>query len=174
MQTLFLDRLAARGMKFAHSAVTTSVCWISRATLMTGQYLTRHRSNKLGNPVFYDSWNTTWPYILQSQKDYYVGHIGKWHFKQRDRIAGKFNFTYTYFRISALAQDRGQENSVTDHTENMAIEFLKTRPRDKPIFAATVAFYPPKSIRYHWNPKPESMSLYENDTIASPFDVSGS
>ena len=176
VQTPFLDRLAARGIKFTHSAVTTSVCWISRATLMTGQYLARHRSNTIRNPVFYDSWNTTWPHILQSQKDYYVGHIGKWHFSQQDRVASKFNFT-RIFEFKHWLNIKGKKTHVTDHTENMAIEFLKTRPKDKP-FAATVAFYPPKGISDRglefWHPKPESMALYENDTIAPPFDVNGS
>ena len=136
VQTPFLDRLAARGIKFTHSAVTTSICWISRATLMTGQYLARHRSDRIRNPKFYDSWNTTWPYILQSQKDYYVGHIGKWHFNQQERIVHKFDFS-RIFEFKHWLNIKGKRTHVTDHTENMAIEFLKTRPKDKPLLLFT-------------------------------------
>lgn len=36
VKTPFLDFLASKGIRFTHNCVTTSVCWISRATLFTG------------------------------------------------------------------------------------------------------------------------------------------
>lgn len=38
VETPFLSALAKDGIRFARNAVTTSVCWMSRATLFTGLY----------------------------------------------------------------------------------------------------------------------------------------
>lgn len=62
VKTPFLDALAKQGMRFRHNCVTTSVCWISRATLNTGQYYSRHKQRLIAPPVFYyEYWNETYP-----------------------------------------------------------------------------------------------------------------
>jgi hypothetical protein len=42
VHTPFLTQLAREGMRFRKNCVTSSICWISRATLFTGQYVNRH------------------------------------------------------------------------------------------------------------------------------------
>jgi hypothetical protein len=42
VRTPFLDELAEKGVRFWKYSVTTSLCWVSRATLWTGQYAGRH------------------------------------------------------------------------------------------------------------------------------------
>lgn len=51
VETPFLDKLAGEGMRFTHNCVTTSICWVSRATWLTGQHLSKHRSIFLKDPV---------------------------------------------------------------------------------------------------------------------------
>mmetsp|Transcript_14409 Transcript_14409/g.23803 ORF Transcript_14409/g.23803 Transcript_14409/m.23803 type:complete len:523 (-) Transcript_14409:19-1587(-) len=177
VQTPFLDELANLGKRFTHNCVTTSICWISRATLFSGKYLSRHKSHSLGNPMFCgeDTWNQTWPYLLQ-QHGYYVGHIGKWQFKNFGFVAKAFNWT-RLFEGKHWHNINGKKTHTTDHTENSTIQFLRERPKDTP-FAVTVAFYPPKGIsgpdfRY-FNPKPESNHLYANVTIPEAFDLNAS
>jgi hypothetical protein len=46
LQTPTLDALSQDGIRFTHNCVTTSVCWISRATLFTGQYMSRHKTTE--------------------------------------------------------------------------------------------------------------------------------
>jgi hypothetical protein len=46
VKTPNLDQLARNGMLFTNNCVTTSVCWISRATLLTGQYASVHGQNR--------------------------------------------------------------------------------------------------------------------------------
>jgi hypothetical protein len=41
-----IDEMADNGMMFTQNCVTTSVCWISRASLMTGVYSARHRQTE--------------------------------------------------------------------------------------------------------------------------------
>lgn len=43
-----LDQLAAEGVRFRQARVTTSTCWVSRATLLTGQYMSRHGVESIG------------------------------------------------------------------------------------------------------------------------------
>ena len=79
VKTPFLSQLAKNGMRFTHNAVTTSICWVSRATLFTGRYASQHGSDRLYCPRFtlHEHWRNTWPSLLQ-KAGYFVGHIGKW------------------------------------------------------------------------------------------------
>jgi Sulfatase len=77
VQTPFLDSLADQGIRFRQNAVTSSICWISRATLFTGQWPSRHQSHKLYCPHFaagYTWKESSWPAMLQ-QHGYYTGHV---------------------------------------------------------------------------------------------------
>src|SRR5688500_10760556 len=42
VRTPRLDRLAAGGVRFAQARVTAAICMVSRASLLTGQYMSRH------------------------------------------------------------------------------------------------------------------------------------
>jgi hypothetical protein len=85
VHTPFLDELAEKGVRFSKNCVTTSICWVSRATLWTGQYASRHKSWYIYKTAFYDKWNETYPGILR-QNGYHVGHIGKWQYKNPKTI----------------------------------------------------------------------------------------
>ena len=54
VKTPNLDQLAKEGIRFTHNCVTTSICGVSRATLFTGQWMSRH-----GNKAF-EAFNTPW------------------------------------------------------------------------------------------------------------------
>ena len=89
LQTPTLDALSSDGIRFTHNCVTTSVCWISRATLFTGQYVSRHKTTepccwggmdkpkeKLEEaPV---DWRELSVYEILKRGGYHVGHAGKW------------------------------------------------------------------------------------------------
>ena len=73
----FFNHFTSDGIRITNNSVTTPICWTSRATYFTGQYVSRHASTYLFKPLFSTkSWNTTWPYKLQ-QNGYYIGHIEK-------------------------------------------------------------------------------------------------
>jgi Sulfatase len=78
VQTPFLNKLAKEGMRFSHNCVTTSICWVSRASYFTGQYASRHKTLRLHRPKFYRSFKqASWPGLLR-KAGFHVGHIGKW------------------------------------------------------------------------------------------------
>ncbi len=165
VKTPHLDQLASEGMRFTHACVTTAICGVSRASLFTGQWMSRH-----GNPafaMFKTPWTETYPGLLRAN-GYYVGHIGKWH--NGKFPAGNFDFGRAYSGTHWLKQADGTKIHVTQKNENDALEFLRTRPADKP-FCLTLAFFAihaEDGNPLQYLPQPESMKLYQDVTIPVP------
>ncbi|CAB9524021.1 Extracellular sulfatase Sulf [Seminavis robusta] len=184
VKTPFLNQLARDGIRFTHNMVTTSICWVSRATLFTGQYLSRHKSYRLKTPEFYKTWhNTSWPALLQ-QSNYYTAHIGKWQYYDFDkqRQAELFNYTSIF---EGKHQYPSKGGAFISAAEKMSMEvktFLQQkRPTDQP-FALTAAFFPPKAIGNskapggQWFPLNKTVMKYygPNVTIPHPYDETDS
>ncbi len=165
VKTPNIDALARSGVRFTRNHVTTSICGVSRASLLTGQWMSRH-----GNPafeMFKTPWSETYPGLLRAN-GYWVGHIGKWH--NGKFPADKYDFGRSYATTHYQKNPDGSTIHVTQKNENDALEFLQTRPKDKP-FCLTVAFFAthaedenPKQYLY----QPQSESLYQNVTIPIP------
>jgi arylsulfatase len=170
VKTPFLDQLAREGIRFTHNAVTTSICWISRATMFTGQYYSRHKSRYVRDPRFYEYWNESYPYKMQ-QNGYFIGHIGKWQFSNGGFIEEHYNWSSMYEGSHWYRVDKERVHS-TVRDEREAIRFLRERPKDAP-FVLTTAFYAPKAIGERTDqhfPMDKTEDLYENVTIPMPVD----
>ncbi len=76
IDTPHLDRLAAQGAMFTHTYVQAPVCAPSRASLMSGQYLTGHGLH--ANGVAVRPGEPLLPEVL-ADGGYDCGLIGKWH-----------------------------------------------------------------------------------------------
>lgn len=77
IQTPHLDKLARDGVLFVNSFCTTSICAISRASLLTGQYARRHGIWDFATPLSEEAWKKTFPMLLKAH-GYRIGFIGKW------------------------------------------------------------------------------------------------
>lgn len=55
IQTPHLDELARRGILFRNAYVTTAICAVSRASLLTGQYQSRHGINDFNTSLSADA-----------------------------------------------------------------------------------------------------------------------
>ena len=182
VQTPFLNQLATHGIRFTHNCVTTSICWVSRATYFTGQYGSRHESLRLMTPRFYRRWaksDLSWPAMIQRHKNYIVSHVGKWQYANSQRAIQFFNWTSIFEGSHWHSREDGTTVHATDHAKDQAIRFLQERSRDHP-FVMTVAFFPPKArdntnvTDIQWSPKPEYMSLYQNQVIPEPYNMDDS
>lgn len=80
IQTPNLDRLAARGTYFENAFVTTAICCVSRASVLTGQYGRYSGVQDFFTPIRLE---TTYPRYLR-EAGYYTGFIGKWGTQERD------------------------------------------------------------------------------------------
>ncbi len=168
VKTPNLDRLADEGVRFTHACVTTAICGVSRASLFTGQWMSRH-GNK-GFTMFKTPWKQTYPGILRAN-GYHLGHIGKWHNGKFPE--DKFDFGRAYSGTHWIREPDGTKIHVTQKNENDALEFLKTRPADKP-FCLTLAFFATHAEDQNplqFLPQPESMKLYKNDKIPVPVNA---
>jgi arylsulfatase len=140
--------------------------------MFTGQYYSRHLSRYIRDPVFYKHWNETYIYTMQ-QHGYYVGHIGKWQFRNTDGFVNThYNWTDLYEGVHWHTINREKIHS-TVRDERNAIRFLRERPKDAP-FVLTTAFYAPKAVgeaEIQHSPMDYSEPLYANVTIPLPMDA---
>lgn len=168
VKTPQLDRLAGQGLRFTDACVTTAICGVSRASLFTGQWMSRHGNN--GFDAFKTPWEKTYPGMLRAN-GYHVGHVGKWH--NGTFPAKQFDFGRAYSGKHWITQPDGTRIHVTRKNEVDALEFLKSRPKDRP-FCLTLAFFAthaedPNPLQYL--PQPESMALYEDVEIPVPANA---
>lgn len=77
IQTPHLDRLAERGIIFENCFVNTSICAISRANLLTGQYPGRHGIDDFHKTLSESQLAATVPARLQAA-GYQTAFFGKW------------------------------------------------------------------------------------------------
>jgi arylsulfatase A-like enzyme len=130
-----LDRLASSGVRFANCFCVNSICSPSRATILTGKY-----SHLNGVPTFnrFDGSQPTVAKYLQAA-GYHTGMIGKWHlgseptgFDQWTILPGQG----VYYDPAFLTPDgrRVIKGYVTDIITDLALDFLKHRPKDQPFF----------------------------------------
>ncbi|MEM9341320.1 MAG: sulfatase-like hydrolase/transferase [Bacteroidota bacterium] len=78
IQTPNMDRLANEGTLFTNAQVTTAICVASRASILTGQYVSRHGINSFIDTLKYDKLVDTYPLQLKKKKGYKIGFIGKY------------------------------------------------------------------------------------------------
>ena len=165
VKTPNLDRLAGDGFRFTQNCVTTSICGVSRASLFTGQWMSRHGNLAMND--FKTPWAETYPGLLRAN-NYFVGYVGKWHNGKFPKQ--NFDFGRSYYGKHWIKQPDGTQIHVTKKNENDALDFLRARPADKP-FCLTLAFiatHAEDDNPKQFLPQPESMALYQNVTIPVP------
>ncbi|KAL7535697.1 hypothetical protein ACHAXR_006671 [Thalassiosira sp. AJA248-18] len=178
LKTPVLDALASDGIRFTHNCVTTSVCWISRATLYTGQYMSRHKTKE---PCCWSggkkpkqklkeapaNWKELSFYEILADHGYHVGHAGKWGVYLPFEKNVHFNVEDDGWHYRKIG---GKMWHITEKNEADALRFLVTRPKDKP-FMLNAAFYATHAkdgdIRQYM-PQNSSMGWYADDTIPIP------
>jgi len=76
IQTPNLDKLAADGVIFNNAFVTTAICCSSRASILTGQHMRRHRIYDFATPLSSEAMDNTYPVLLR-KSGYRTGFLGK-------------------------------------------------------------------------------------------------
>jgi len=172
VQTPNLDRLAAEGLRFSRACVVTAVCWHSRANIFAGQTTPRYLSNGSSgsaNILEPQNWVNTFPAQLRSH-GYWIGHVGKWH--NGDFPTAEYDFSRPFFKYHWYTINGVQVHDTTRNEEG-ALEFLRTRPANKP-FMLTVAPFAPHAqdgAPEQYLPLPETTNLYVNVTVPVPVNA---
>jgi arylsulfatase A-like enzyme len=139
VKTPRLDELAANGIRFTQARVTTSICTTSRASLLTGQYMSRHGIDRFGKPLTVDAFSRTYAGVLRSA-GYWTGCVGK--YDVGTPRPADFDFLRAYHGRHWMTDANGQRTHVTEQNARDSIEFLRQRPKDKP-FLLSVGYFAP-------------------------------
>ncbi|KAL3925314.1 MAG: hypothetical protein SGILL_000490 [Bacillariaceae sp.] len=177
VKTPNIDKMADNGMLFTNNCVTTSVCWISRATLVTGVYYSRHLQFAPHSTNMYrtNPWNETLFPRLKSA-GYYTGLMGKWHLPQpQEEMAMSFDKSTFYYgnHWDEYYSPHGsnEKGYITDKNLRDALEFLRDRPKEKPFFLK-VSYFATHAWDGHFPsyiPKNETRSkFYPEDMYIEP------
>ena len=135
-ETPRLDRLAREGMLFRNAFVTNSICTPARASILTGKY-----SHLNGVPVFnrFDGSQQTVAKLLQAG-GYHTGMIGKWHlgsdptgFDHWEIFPGQGAYDDPVL-YTAAGEKTYTGRYATDLITDLAVEFIRSRPKDRPFF----------------------------------------
>lgn len=76
IQTPNLDRLAEDGLMFRNAYVTTAICMVSRASILSGQYMSRHQIDNFSKNFQPEAFAKTYPMLLK-KAGYTIGFTGK-------------------------------------------------------------------------------------------------
>ncbi len=177
LQTPALDALAGEGVRFDRAYVTTALCSPSRATLLTGQYASRHGvQNNLsawipGTPSFFDS---------LAAAGYRCAYIGKWHMPgDLPDLPGVERFvTFTIeegqgvYRDCPLIVD-GVETPrpgtyVSTDLTDYALQWLKEGSDDGRPFCLVVAH---KAVHHEFEPPDDLLGTYDDVAIDLPDEA---
>jgi arylsulfatase len=164
LQTPNIDNLSRDGIRFSNTCVTTAICMVSRATLLTGQFMSRHNIRQFGVPLSETAFSQTYPAILR-KAGYWTGYVGKYGVGKIRQ--NSFDFSKEYEGKHWLPLGNGDSIHVTEKNTRDALEFLKSRPKNKP-FSLSVGFFAthaqddhPDQYRY----QPQSENLYKDVLI---------
>jgi len=150
MKTPNVDRIAREGALFERAFHTTPICSPNRASVMTGQYASRH--GVIDN-VARDAMSHRLPnYHLELQKlGYETAHIGKWHMGNDGKPRPGYDRWVSFdghgrLDDPVLNVDGAYEKKsgyITDLLNGLALEFLE-KPRRRPfsLFLAHKAVHP--------------------------------
>lgn len=176
VRTPTIDALAARGVRFRNSFVTTSVCWVSRANVLTGQTVRTHGMPQAMPTVRPESLRTIYPVELR-RAGYRTGFFGKWHMVQPPGFVPAAQFDVyeaitrnPYFKTLPDGTRRHETDLICDR----GIEFIRAQPKDQPFclnlwFNASHAEDGDKRPGIGHHPWPQSVDgLYEDQAIPPP------
>jgi arylsulfatase A-like enzyme len=161
-----IDRLAHQGMIMRNVFATNAICTPSRASIMTGEY-----SHINGVPVFnrFNSSRQTVARLLQTG-GYHTGLIGKWHlgsdpagFDRWEILPGQGAYHDPVF-YTATGETTYTGRYVTDVITDLAIDFIRTRPGDRPFFLMVHH----KAPHRPWLPDETHRKRFENQVIPEP------
>jgi N-acetylglucosamine-6-sulfatase len=171
LETPHMDRMARQGAHLANAFVSTSLCSPSRASILTGQFMHRHRIVDNQRPA--PEGTVFFPQYLQ-KAGYQTAFVGKWHMghDHDDPRPGfdhwiSFKGQGTYFdpTLNINGQRKAFKGYTTDVLADEALSWLKQgRDTDRPFFLY-LSF---KAVHYPFQPANRHKGRYKEGEIKRP------
>lgn len=134
-----LDQLSESGVRFTNAYVTTSICMASRASILTGQYMSRHNIDQFGSEIDLKAFAKTYTGLLRDA-GYWSGFVGKYGIGQARE--NDFDFLRSYQGQHWMKNEDGDKIHITEKNTLDSIEFLRERPNNQP-FLLSVSYFAP-------------------------------
>jgi len=146
IQTPHLDKLANEGVLFTNAYVTTSISCSSRASLLTGQYTSRHGITDFSKTFSAENLQNTYPVLLR-EAGYATGFIGKYGVGE---YASQPNDLFDYWACDQgtqpdyeLTDTYGYYMHHTDRLNRDAAQFLDNYAGTNEPFCLSISFKAP-------------------------------
>ena len=173
IQTPNLDALASSGILFKKAYVTTSICCISRASILSGQYQSRHKINDFNTPFTKKALDKTYPALLK-KAGYKIGFIGKFGVDGKQQPDSLFDYWASAKEEQPVYEMRNKDGRPIHHTDSVGkdIKQFLGKFAGKEPFCLSVSFKAPHELdgRPPTFPVQERFkSLYQNVSIPEPL-----
>lgn len=173
IRTPHLDALAKRGILFKNAHVTTAICMVSRASLLSGQYMSRHGINDFGADFKPAALAETYPAVLK-KAGYKIGFIGKFGVGVKNQPDTLFDYWAAKKEGQPPYELVNQSGHIIHHTDSVGkdIAVFLDRFAGKEPFCLSVSFKAPHEL--DGNPpkypvQERYKSLYQNVNIPDPL-----
>ena len=175
IQTPNMNKLANAGILFQNAYVTTSICCVSRASILTGQYESEHHINDFSTDLSQEALAKTYPVLLKNA-GYKLGFAGKFGVGHHPP-ASIFDFW-----VDTEAGGKGQPDYLmtgkdgnkihdTDTLGNAIQTFLDRFGKSDKPFCLSVSFKAPHEQDGHpptYVIQPKYKDYYKDVTIPYP------
>ncbi|PSL27861.1 arylsulfatase A-like enzyme [Dyadobacter jiangsuensis] len=173
IQTPHLDALAKRGILFRNAHVTTAICMVSRASLLSGQYMSRHGINDFGTDFKPEALAQTYPALLK-KAGYKIGFVGKFGIGVKNQPDTLFDYWAAKKEGQPQYELVNASGRTIHHTDSVGkdiAQFLERFAGREAPFCLSVSFKAPHEL--DGNPPQYPVQerfkpLYENVTIPDP------
>lgn len=174
IQTPHLDALAKRGILFRNAHVTTAICMVSRASLLSGQYMSRHGINDFATDFKSAALADTYP-ALMKKAGYKIGFIGKFGIGVKNQPDTLFDYWAAKKEGQPPYELVNQSGHLIHHTDSVGkdiTQFLERFADKEAPFCLSVSFKAPHEL--DGNPPQYPVQkrfkpLYENVKIPDPL-----
>lgn len=145
IQTPHMDSLARNGAYFKNAYVTTAICAVSRASILSGQYARRHGIWDFTTPFSDSAFQQTYPMLLK-EEGYYTGFIGKYGVGHLDSLLpeNKFDVWHGFEKQGDYwhQDSAGNYKHLTQIMADQSIDFIQNAPENRP-FNLSISFKAP-------------------------------
>jgi arylsulfatase A-like enzyme len=170
MSTPHLDKLASEGVYFENAFVTTSICAVSRASILTGQYARRHGIWGFSKNFTDAQLANTYPLVLRSA-GYVTGFVGKYGVGT-DMPAAHFDYWRGFAGQGTFRQQGsdGQPLHLTQKIGSQISAFIDSVKNLNAPFCLSVSFKAPhvEGDPGHFLPDTAYSNLYKGMYMPVP------
>lgn len=120
-----------QSLVFNNCFATTSICPVSRASILTGQYASRHKVFDYNTDLNVEHFRQSYPFLLR-QNGYYTGFVGKWGVG-RNLPQKAFDVWKGFAGQGEYIAKGAPLRHLTDIQTEQAMQFIDHAPREKPF-----------------------------------------